>query len=179
MKPDLFKAPDYYNLDDLLTEEHKSLFIEELDDLIHKVSIFGFHFATLDIRQDSRKHNQFFNDMVNASIKNGDAIFPENYYNLTEREQIKILSNKERKVEETKDKVEHDGFLISKKLLNKESNRICPVCEAYSMKIKDDVFMNKYECCFNCFIQWVEGREERWVSGWRPTQKKTVLGEQK
>jgi len=94
-------------------------------------------------------------------------------------EQIKILSNKERKVEETKDKVEHDGFLISKKLLNKESNRICPVCEAYSMKIKDDVFMNKYECCFNCFIQWVEGREERWVSGWRPTQKKTVLGEQK
>lgn len=23
MKPDLFKAPDYYNLDDLLTEEHK------------------------------------------------------------------------------------------------------------------------------------------------------------
>tara|TARA_R100000951_G_C2597909_1_gene167234 strand:- start:458 stop:865 length:408 start_codon:yes stop_codon:yes gene_type:complete len=94
-------------------------------------------------------------------------------------EQVKILSSKERKVEESKDKVEHDGFLISKKLLNKESNRICPVCESYSMKIKDDVFMNKYECCFNCFIQWVEDREERWASGWRPTQKQAVLGEQK
>ena len=58
----------------------------------NKIHLFGFHFANLDIRQDSRKHNQFFNDMVNASIKNGDAIFPENYYNLTEREQIKILS---------------------------------------------------------------------------------------
>ena len=23
MKPDLFEAPDYYNLDDLLTDEHK------------------------------------------------------------------------------------------------------------------------------------------------------------
>ena len=23
MKPDLFEAPDYYNLDELLTEEHK------------------------------------------------------------------------------------------------------------------------------------------------------------
>ena len=23
MKPDVFQAPDYYNLDDLLTEEHK------------------------------------------------------------------------------------------------------------------------------------------------------------
>ncbi|MDC1160173.1 hypothetical protein OAT10_00315 [Luminiphilus sp.] len=86
-------------------------------------------------------------------------------------EQVKILSSKERKIEESKDKVEHDGFLISKKLLNKESNRTCPVCETYSMKIKDDVFMNKHECCFNCFIQWVEGREERWISGWRPIQK--------
>ncbi len=25
MKPDLFEAPDYYNLDDLLTEEHKMI----------------------------------------------------------------------------------------------------------------------------------------------------------
>jgi glutaryl-CoA dehydrogenase len=23
MKPDLFQSPDYYNLDDLLTDEHK------------------------------------------------------------------------------------------------------------------------------------------------------------
>ena len=23
MKPDLFQAPDYYNIDDLLTDEHK------------------------------------------------------------------------------------------------------------------------------------------------------------
>ena len=115
------------------------------------------------------------NTILNIFPTNTPKIIP----NMAPKILIKILSNKERKVEETKDKVEHDGFLISKKLLNKESNRICPVCEAYSMKIKDDVFMNKYECCFNCFIQWVEGREERWVSGWRPTQKKTVLGEQK
>jgi len=28
--------------------------------------------------------------------------------------------------------------------------------------------MNKYNCCYNCFIQYVHGREERWKSGWRP-----------
>ena len=30
------------------------------------------------------------------------------------------------------------------------------------------VFMTKFECCFKCYIQWVEGREERWKKGWRP-----------
>lgn len=86
-------------------------------------------------------------------------------------EQLKALDKKERVLEESKDKVEQDGFLISKKLLNKESNRTCPVCQTYSTKIKDDVYMNKFDCCFNCYIQWVDGREERWMSGWRPQEK--------
>jgi phosphoenolpyruvate carboxylase len=50
-------------LDDLrplrraLVEEHQSLFIDRLDDFIHKVKSFGFHFAALDMRQDSRVHS--------------------------------------------------------------------------------------------------------------------------
>ena len=73
---------------------------------------------------------------------------------------------------EKDDKVEVDGFLISKKLLNKDTTRrTCPVCKTYSYKIRDDVFMNKFECCYNCYIQWVEGREERWQSGWRPNNE--------
>ena len=35
-------------------------------------------------------------------------------------------------------------------------------------KIRDDVFMNKFDCCFRCYIQWIDGREERWATGWRP-----------
>ena len=31
MKPDLFKAPAYYNIDDLLTEEHKLILTAEID----------------------------------------------------------------------------------------------------------------------------------------------------
>lgn len=40
----------------LLIEEHRGLFLNLLDELILKVKIFGFYFASMDIRQDSRKH---------------------------------------------------------------------------------------------------------------------------
>jgi phosphoenolpyruvate carboxylase len=42
----------------LLIDKHDKLFIEHLDLFILKVRIFGFHFATLDIRQDSSKHEE-------------------------------------------------------------------------------------------------------------------------
>ncbi len=83
-------------------------------------------------------------------------------------EQIKSLAEKERKISQDAERIEKDGFFISKKLLNKESNRNCPVCDIYSFSTKDDLYMNKYRCCFHCYIEYVEGREERWQSGWRP-----------
>ena len=88
------------------------------------------------------------------------------------QEQIKKLAEKERSFEEKDDKVEQDGFFISKKLLTREATkRICPVCSTYSHKIRDDVFMNKFDCCYSCYIQYVEGREERWLTGWRPEKE--------
>ena len=63
------------------------------------------------------------------------------------------------------------GFLVSKKLLSKENERECPVCGSYSFSAKDDLYMSKFECCFRCYIQWVEDREERWESGWRPSKE--------
>ena len=83
-------------------------------------------------------------------------------------EQIKEVSKKLRKAEEYAEKVEMNGVLVSKKLLNKESTNSCPVCDKYCFKAKDDVYMIKYECCFNCYTQWVEWREVRWLQGWRP-----------
>tara|TARA_R110000824_G_scaffold30216_3_gene99724 strand:+ start:223 stop:618 length:396 start_codon:yes stop_codon:yes gene_type:complete len=63
---------------------------------------------------------------------------------------------------------EIEGILISKKLLIKESKRSCPVCNIYSFKSNDDVYMSKFDCCEKCYIQWIEGRENRWLKGWRP-----------
>lgn len=82
--------------------------------------------------------------------------------------QIKKLSKKETELYEKDEKVEVNGILVPRKLLNKESNRTCPVCDTYSFSAKDDVYMNKFQCCWKCYIQWVEDREERWLSGWRP-----------
>jgi len=66
------------------------------------------------------------------------------------------------------DEEQVNGVFIPKKLLNRESNRSCPVCKTYSFKSNDDVYMTKFDCCEKCYIQWVEDREERWLKGWRP-----------
>jgi len=86
-------------------------------------------------------------------------------------EQIKIISEKDKRKSEKVEKVEKEGFSVSKKLLKRESNRVCPVCENYSFNKKDDLYMIKYGCCWTCCIQYVEGREERWISGWRPNNE--------
>ena len=76
----------------LIVTKHQSLFLKELDSLINKVKIFGFHFATLDIRQDSRVHHSVFSEIVETLQKNGKTYFPKNYLSLSENEQIEILS---------------------------------------------------------------------------------------
>lgn len=86
------------------------------------------------------------------------------------QEQVKELQQKQLFIEENSHKVEIDGVFISKKLLNKDSKRTCPVCSVYSFSLEDDIYMNKYECCKICYIKYVEDREERWKSGWRPSK---------
>ena len=76
----------------IIIDKHQSLYLDEVNSLLNKVHLFGFHFANLDIRQDSRKHNQYFNEMVNTLITSGSDIFPKNYHDLSENEQVNILS---------------------------------------------------------------------------------------
>ena len=83
---------ELYAAREIIVNEHQSLFVEELNDFINKVRIFGFHFASLDIRQDSRVHHKAFVQIVKDLQAKGDTTFPENYLNLTEEDQIKVLS---------------------------------------------------------------------------------------
>ncbi|WP_339659481.1 phosphoenolpyruvate carboxylase [uncultured Polaribacter sp.] len=83
---------ELYAAREIVVEKHDSLFVEELNDFINKVRIFGFHFATLDIRQDSRVHHDAFTQIVTDLIATGDTTFPENYHRLSPNEQIDILS---------------------------------------------------------------------------------------
>ena len=86
-------------------------------------------------------------------------------------DQLKKAAKKENKIKDKTAIVKEDGFLINKKLINKKSNRRCPVCSAYSFSKQDDLYMNKFECCIKCYIQYVEDREERWKKGWRPNDE--------
>lgn len=84
-------------------------------------------------------------------------------------EQVKEVSKRRAKVRRSRERVEIEGVFVSRKLLNKErSARSCPVCKNYSFEPKDDIYMLKYECCFECWATHVDGREQRWKDGWRP-----------
>ncbi|MDB9954402.1 phosphoenolpyruvate carboxylase [Flavobacteriaceae bacterium] len=81
------------DIKEIIIQKHQSLYVSEVNSLLNKIHLFGFHFSTLDIRQDSREHAKVFNDMVDVLIESGSDVFPENYHSLEEKDQVKILSN--------------------------------------------------------------------------------------
>ena len=81
--------------------------------------------------------------------------------------QIKEVSKNE-KSKTPSEKEEYNGFLMDKKLLTRDNKSVCHVCDEYSFSVRDDVYFNKWDCCYGCYIRWVEGREDRWMEGWRP-----------
>jgi phosphoenolpyruvate carboxylase len=72
---------------EILIYQHNSLFLHLVESLINKVHVFGLHFASLDVRQDSSVHNT----VLEAVAEKTDAL-PRNYSTLGEAEKRKILS---------------------------------------------------------------------------------------
>ncbi len=56
----------------LIIQEHQSLYLDELNEFINKVKLFGFHFSSLDIRQNSKIHEQVFAEIVKLPIQGSD-----------------------------------------------------------------------------------------------------------
>ena len=94
----------------------------------------------------------------------------KNWNDKKEKEYLSQMKQFYKASNDNYDEVEVDGVLVSKKLITRESDRSCPVCSTYSFKSNDDVYMSKFNCCEKCYIQWVEGREDRWKRGWRPNE---------
>ena len=79
-------------IEQTLKDRHQSLYLNEIIDLRNKVKLFGFHFASLDIRQDSRIHNQVFEAIVShPKIQEYITGLPENYLELSLEERLAIL----------------------------------------------------------------------------------------
>ena len=67
--------------------QHNSLFLSLIDNLINKVHIFGLHFATLDMRQDSSIHGALLNEIASK-----EKVLPENYVALSDDKKIEALT---------------------------------------------------------------------------------------
>jgi phosphoenolpyruvate carboxylase len=63
---------------ELLVNEHQGLFVELVDALMVKVKMFGFFFASMDIRQDSRKHAEVWREIfAELNVKDFDSLDEE------------------------------------------------------------------------------------------------------
>ena len=72
----------------VLIEQHNGLFLHMLDNLISKVEIFGLHFATLDVRQDSSVHGKVLDALAAKAV-----VLPEGYSAMSDAEKIGVLQS--------------------------------------------------------------------------------------
>ncbi len=69
----------------IVVEEHNSLFLDLLTDFRDRVKIFGTHFATLDVRQDSRIHQAVIDEVFAKTSGNTEAGYEEKFSQLIQR----------------------------------------------------------------------------------------------
>lgn len=68
----------------LLIDEHQSLYLDLVEDMLHKIQLFGLHFASLDMRQNSKIHDQVFTHLMESHSQ----LFPADYLSMTEPDRI-------------------------------------------------------------------------------------------
>ena len=77
---------------ELLVSDYHGMFAKEVDALLNKVNTFGYHFASLDIRQDSRVHHEAFMTLLKGAQKQGVVNKDVDYLQLDEAEKIEFLT---------------------------------------------------------------------------------------
>jgi len=91
---DIYNHPDellndLFEAREVIINDHNKLFLNLLDAFILKVKIFGFYFASMDIRQDSRKHAYAWDACIEKlKLKNKKL---KDFDKLTELEKIDLL----------------------------------------------------------------------------------------
>jgi len=115
--------------------------------------------------KDLEKHDPVYVAKLEQAIreKYGEEAVTNPKALWTKEQERDYLEQKEELREKKKhnkfEKIEHEGFLIKKKLLTKDRERVCPECELYSFDERDDLYMIKHGCCYVCYIKHFEDRE--------------------
>lgn len=72
----------------ITVDEHGGLFVSLIENVINKVHVFGLHFATLDIRQESSVHNSLL-----EAIAETENVLPADYASFDDGQKIAVLTN--------------------------------------------------------------------------------------
>tara|TARA_R110000803_G_scaffold109725_1_gene178127 strand:- start:7378 stop:7794 length:417 start_codon:yes stop_codon:yes gene_type:complete len=64
-----------------------------------------------------------------------------------------------------------EDTIIHERPIKASTNRTCPVCKTYSFSVKDDLYMNRFQSCYLCYIDFIQDREDRWSTGWQPNEE--------
>jgi phosphoenolpyruvate carboxylase len=73
---------------EIVIEQHQSLYLDDINSLLNKVTHFGFHFATLDIRQNSKIHSHVYKTIIEKN--NLPTI--ENFNLFSDKDKLQLLS---------------------------------------------------------------------------------------
>lgn len=71
----------------IINEQHNGMFVGLVQSLINKIDIFGLHFASLDVRQESTIHQKLFEEIAQSATQ----IIPKDYATFSEADKIKAL----------------------------------------------------------------------------------------
>lgn len=75
------------NVRQTLVYQHNGLFVNLVNALINKVELFGLHFASLDVRQDSSVHGKVLDQLAEST-----GALPKDYASLSPERKMEILS---------------------------------------------------------------------------------------
>lgn len=96
-----------YEVRAVVKEHYQSLYLDELEDFIGRVHLFGSHFASLDIRQDSSIHRQVITSVLAQH-------WGQNWSALSDEAQINWLSEQEGEL----DPAQYEDPLLRDTLVN-------------------------------------------------------------
>jgi phosphoenolpyruvate carboxylase len=117
-----------YEAREIMVTKHNAMFIHELDRFIRRVKLFGMHFASLDIRQDSSIHEKVF-EAINQKYK----ISPVSYSEWSHQEKIKFLTENDYEIneDEFEDELVKDTFKTVKAIKYIQKKNGIKACHRY------------------------------------------------
>ncbi len=104
------------------------MFQYAVENLISKIEIFGFYFASLDVRQDSSIHEKVLNNIAEHT-----DLLPKNYKSLDDEEKIEALLNIEGAADADvlENEVEKDTLTVMQAIKNHTAPNGEPACNRY------------------------------------------------